>query len=192
VAGYTEFINDSTKLNKASVISGLGTILADYQKVNLFEGEKRNGFLSGNANAAFKLNNVSSGVAICKDLDYQDFMKGYADKDVQIVYVPAWDFIEDGWLHSRMAILRGVEDGYAVARAARQGEVTVSDYRGKVLYEASATNNNAASLIAGVPLKSVDTIYGQFGDWFGYIITVASMYFLISAIKRNKKLTVVP
>jgi apolipoprotein N-acyltransferase len=31
-----------------------------------------------------------------------------------------------------MAILRGVENGFAVVRAARQGELTISDYHGKV------------------------------------------------------------
>src|SRR6185436_12638503 len=38
VAGYTEFTNDSIKQNMALVVSK-GNLLADYQKVNLFEGE---------------------------------------------------------------------------------------------------------------------------------------------------------
>jgi apolipoprotein N-acyltransferase len=185
IAGYTEFINDSLKMNKASVIAN-GRILADYQKVNLFEGEKRSGFVPGNTNATFELQNISSGVAVCKDLDFQDFMRSYDAKHVQIVYVPAWDFIKDGWLHSRMAILRGVENGYAIVRAARQGELTISDYRGKVLYEATTTNNNAASLIASVPLRATKTIYRQLGDWFGYIIVIAAIYFIIIGVRKNK------
>jgi apolipoprotein N-acyltransferase len=185
IAGYTEFINDSLKMNKASVIAD-GRILADYQKVNLFAGEKRSGFVHGNTNATFKLQNVSSGVAICKDLDFQNFMRSYDTKHVQILYVPAWDFIKDGWLHSRMAILRGVENGYAIVRAARQGELTISDYRGKVLYEATTTNNNAASLLARVPLHSTKTVYSQFGDWFGYIIVIAAIYFIIIIVVNNK------
>jgi apolipoprotein N-acyltransferase len=186
IAGYTEFINDSLKFNKASVISD-GHILADYQKVNLFEGEKRSGFIAGKENATFKLNNISSGVAICKDLDYQNFMRSYDDNNVRIVYVPAWDFVEDGWLHSRMAILRGVENGYAIVRTARQGELTISDYHGNVLYEATTTNNNAASLIAKVPLQTTNTIYRRFGDWFGYLIVIASVYLIVLAFKRNSK-----
>ncbi len=62
------------------------------------------------------------------------------------MYVPAWDFIKDDWLHSRMAILRGVENGYAIVRTARQGALTISDYRGKVLYEASSANNREVAL----------------------------------------------
>lgn len=185
VAGYTEFINDSLKENKASVISGKGLLLADYKKVNLFEGEARNGFITGNEIAAFKLDNVSSGVAICKDLDYQNFMRKYDESGAQILFVPAWDFIKDAWLHSRMAILRGVENGYAIARAARQGELTISDYRGKVLYEASTTNNKAASLTGRVPLHTTNTIYGKLGDWFGFIIIAASLYFIVVAFRKR-------
>lgn len=187
VAGYTEFINDTSKLNKASVISGQGMILADYEKVNLFEGEARSGFIPGKQNATFKLNNISSGLAICKDLDYQNFMRRYDEKNVQIVYVPAWDFVEDGWLHSRMAILRGVENGYAIIRTARQGELTISDYLGRVLYEATTTNKNAASLIASVPLHTIKTFYSKWDDWFGYVIVLASIYFIIIAIKSKRR-----
>lgn len=186
VAGYTEFVNDSVKENKASVISGKGSLLADYKKVNLFEGEARNGFITGKEIAAFKLDNTPAGVAICKDLDFQNFMRKYDVSDAQILFVPAWDFIKDAWLHSRMAILRGVENGYAIARAARQGQLTISDYRGKVLYEASTANNNAASLIGRIPLHTTNTIYSKFGDWFGFAIAVASVYFIVFAFKKKR------
>jgi apolipoprotein N-acyltransferase len=185
IAGYTEFVNDSLKRNKSLAIAGDGIVLADYEKVNLFEGEARNGFAPGKEIAAFNLNNTSSGVAICKDLDFQDFMRKYHAHDVQILYVPAWDFIKDGWLHSRMAILRGVENGYAIVRAARQGHLTISDYRGKVLYEASSTNNNAATLIGKISPKATKTIYSRFGDWFGVLNLIAAFYFILFAARKK-------
>jgi apolipoprotein N-acyltransferase len=185
VAGYTQFINDSLKENKASVISGKGLLLADYKKVNLFEGEANNGFVSGKEIAAFKLEKISTGVAICKDLDYQNFMRKYGEGGAQILFVPAWDFIKDAWLHSRMAILRGVENGYAIARAARQGQLTISDYRGKVLYEASTANNNAAYLVGRVPLRTTNTIYSKFGDWFGFVVVIASLYLVVAAFRKK-------
>lgn len=188
VIGYTEFINDSLKLNKALVISDQSRLLADYQKVRLFEGEARNRFIPGKEIATFNLHNISSGVAICKDLDYQNFMRKYGEKNIQILYVPAWDFIEDGWLHSRMAILRGVENGYSVVRTARQGVLTISDYRGKVLNETSSTNNKTASLLARIPLRITKTIYNRFGDWFGFSMIVVVFYFIVIIVKnKNSK-----
>ena len=77
-------------------------------------------------------------VAICKDLDFQTTLRADAVAatpagSLGLMLVPAWDFGADGWLHARMAILRGVEGGYAMVRAAANGILTVSDARGRVL-----------------------------------------------------------
>jgi apolipoprotein N-acyltransferase len=185
VAGYTQFTNDNTKQNRALVISAKGELLSDYQKVNLFEGEARSGFIPGNDISIFDLNNIASGVAICKDMDYSGFIRRYDKNNNLVMYVPAWDFIQDGWLHSRMAILRGGENGYAIVRTARQGQLTISDHKGKVLYEASCTNNKAAALIGKFPLVSTKTIYSQFGDWFGYFIAITAAIFILLRLQSK-------
>ena len=186
VAGYTQFTDGKSYHNNAWVISADGHFLANYQKVNLFEGEAMSGFVGGDTISAFDLLNVPSGVAICKDMDYDGFMRMYAVQKAQVLYVPAWDFIRDGWLHSRMAIVRGVENGYAIVRTARQGRLTVSDYRGKVLYEASCENNKAASLVGKVNVVSTRTIYSRFGDWFGYVVVLLSFYFLVIFFRKDR------
>jgi apolipoprotein N-acyltransferase len=55
-----------------------------------------------------------------------------------LLLVPTWDFNLDRWLHARMAVLRAVENGFALARSARNGLFTLSDNRGRIL----ATNGN--------------------------------------------------
>jgi len=187
VTGYTQLMNDKTRLNKALVISPKGDLLSDYQKVNLFEGEARSGFVPGNQISVFDLHNIGSGVAICKDMDYSGFIRKYDKNHPLIMYVPAWDFIQDGWLHSRMAIMRGVENGYVIVRAARQGQLTISDYKGKVLYETSCTNNKAAGLVGMFPLVETKTIYRQFGDWFGYLIAITAIIFIV--LRQNARIS---
>jgi apolipoprotein N-acyltransferase len=186
VAGYTRLTNDNIKLNKALVISAKGELLSDYQKVNLFEGEARAGFVPGKDISVFDMNSFASGAAICKDMDYSGFIRKYDKNNIVIMYVPAWDFIKDGWLHSRMAILRGVENGYAIVRTARQGQLTISDYKGEVLYEASCTNNKATTLTGRFSLTTTRTIYNQFGDWFGYLVLVGAIIFILLRIKPKK------
>ena len=66
------------------------------------------------------------GVAICKDLDFPPLGREYGNRGVGLLFVPAWDFNVDGWYHSRMAIMRGVESGFSIARVAKQGLHTVS------------------------------------------------------------------
>lgn len=107
------------------------------------------------------------GLAICKDMDFHDIGRAYADRQAQLLLVPAWDFGVDGWLHGRMAIMRGVESGFAIARAARAGRLTLSDDRGRVVAEASSEQHDA-ELVGDLPLHASRTFYAQWGDWFAW------------------------
>ncbi|HWX67820.1 MAG TPA: nitrilase-related carbon-nitrogen hydrolase [Rhodanobacter sp.] len=108
------------------------------------------------------------GLAICKDMDFHDTGHAYAARHAQLLLVPASDFTVDGWLHSRMAILRGVESGFAIARAAHSGRLTLSDDRGRVLAEASSEKHDA-ELVGELPLRETHTLYTQWGDWFAWL-----------------------
>jgi hypothetical protein len=83
-----------------------------------------------------------------------------------MVLAPAWDFDRDGWLHSRMAVVRGVESGLAVARVARGGLATVSDAYGRVTAESETAQG--VTLNAVVPVPDVRTSYSRFGGWFAW------------------------
>jgi apolipoprotein N-acyltransferase len=108
------------------------------------------------------------GLAICKDMDFIDTGTAYAHRRAQLLLVPAWDFDIDGWLHSRMAIMRGVEQGFAIARAARRGRLTLSDDRGRVLAEATS-EGDGAELVGNLPLRETHTLYARWGDWFAWL-----------------------
>jgi len=107
------------------------------------------------------------GLAVCKDMDFHDIGRAYADRQAQLLLVPAWDFGADGWLHGRMGIMRGVESGFAIARAARAGRLTLSDDRGRVVAEASSEQHDA-ELVGELPLHASRTFYAQWGDWFAW------------------------
>jgi apolipoprotein N-acyltransferase len=112
--------------------------------------------------------NPRIGLAICKDMDFHDIGRAYAARDAQLLLVPAGDFVVDGWLHSRMAIMRGVEAGFAVARIARFGRLTLSDDRGRVVAEASS-EKHGTELIGDLPLRETHTLYARWGDWFAWL-----------------------
>jgi apolipoprotein N-acyltransferase len=106
--------------------------------------------------------------------------------NTQVLLVPAWDFEVDGWLHSRMAILRGVEAGLAVARVARCGRLTLSDDRGRVVAEASAEARDA-ELVGDLPVRDTRTRYAQWGDWFAWL-NVAGLLLLLILPPRGSKM----
>lgn len=126
------------------------------------------------------------GLAICKDMDFHDIGQAYAALGAQLLLVPAWDFGVDGWLHSRMAIMRGVESGFAIARAARSGRLTLSDDRGRVLAEASSERHDA-TLVGELPLRETRTLYSRWGDWFAWLdlLLLAALLFMARPAKRR-------
>jgi apolipoprotein N-acyltransferase len=66
-----------------------------------------------------------------------------------------------------MAVMRGVENGFAIARSAQEGLVTVSDAYGRVLVEQSSARDpmEVQAMAAGPGA----TFYTHYGDWFGWV-----------------------
>lgn len=109
-----------------------------------------------------------TGLAVCKDVDFHDTARAYSDRGANLLLVPAWDFKADGRMHSRMAVMRGIENGFAVARAALNGNLTLSDDRGRIVAESSDAMG-AATLVDTLPLHASRTLYARWGDWFAWL-----------------------
>ncbi|MDH5832600.1 nitrilase-related carbon-nitrogen hydrolase [Luteimonas kalidii] len=127
-----------------------------------------------------------TGVAICKDLDFTSTGLAYARRDVQLLLVPAWDFDVDAWMHGRMAVMRGVEGGFAMARTARNGDLTLSDDRGRVVAEASAAGvAEPVSLVADLPLRDTRTPYRLWGDAFAILCLALATLLAFGAVRMR-------
>jgi apolipoprotein N-acyltransferase len=107
--------------------------------------------------------------AICKDLDFPRTIRGDAQAGIRLMMVPANDFSRDDWMHARQAVMRGVENGFAVVRAAFHGMATVSDDRGRILALARVSRPGFVVAQADVPLGTGPTWYTRFGDWFPWL-----------------------
>ncbi len=107
-------------------------------------------------------------LAICKDMDYPTLTRRYAGQGVDVLLVPALDVDRDGWLHSRSAIVRGVETAVAVARSAGHGRLTASDAHGRVITDIATTGAATATTVA-VQAESSTTLYVRLGDWFAWL-----------------------
>jgi apolipoprotein N-acyltransferase len=109
------------------------------------------------------------GVAICKDMDFTPLSRKYGKAGVGLMLVPGWDFNVDRSWHGHMAVMRGVEDGFSVVRTAKDGYLTVSDNRGRVVAETRSDAAAFATLLATVPAVHSATVYLLLGDWFGWL-----------------------
>ncbi|MFP5228761.1 MAG: apolipoprotein N-acyltransferase [Acidobacteriota bacterium] len=108
------------------------------------------------------------GVAICKDLDFTDPARGYGRADVGLLFAPAWDFQVDAFWHGHIAVMRAVEDGFALVRSAAGGFMTVADDRGRIVAERRSNSAPFATVLATVPAGHDGTLFQLWGDWFGW------------------------
>jgi apolipoprotein N-acyltransferase len=109
------------------------------------------------------------GLQICKDMDFPKLSREYAAEGTNLLLVPAWDFNLDRWLHARMAVLRAVENGFALARSARNGLLTLSDNRGRILAEKATVPGRFVSIIGKIDVAHEETFYTRTGDWFAWL-----------------------
>ena len=114
----------------------------------------------------------SRAMEICKDMDFPRTIRGDAKYGIRLMGVPAGDFGKDAWLHARMAIMRGVENGFAIVRAADEGLLTVSDAGGRLIGKKSAAASGMTVLIANVPLGPGATLYTRIGDAFPLFVII--------------------
>jgi apolipoprotein N-acyltransferase len=122
------------------------------------------------------------GVAICKDMDFSDPSRQYGRAGAGLMLVPGWDFNVDRAWHGHIAIMRGVEDGFSVVRAAKDGFLTVSNNRGKIVDEMRSDAAPFAVMIATVPAGHSWTLFQVLGDWFGWV-AIALLIFAVARLR---------
>ncbi len=140
--------------------------------------------------------NVVMGVAICSEEAYPSLFREIARKGGAFAVV----MLNDGWfaapealrLHAHTGILRAVETGLPVLRAANTGWTVGFDGHGEkieaVVGEALLLQR-AGVMVMDVPHKAPGSFYNRFGDIFafacaGFVIIILSFY---AWIQRKKK-----
>jgi apolipoprotein N-acyltransferase len=144
-----------------------------YEKRHLVRGLEAQ-FVPGQASGW-----LGSGRAmeVCKDMDFPNTIRRDAAKGIGLMGVPASDFGMDAWLHARMAVMRGVENGFALVRAANDGLVTASDAEGRLIVRESVATSGMTMIVADLPLGPGPTLYTRIGNAFAL-----SMVFLFGGI----------
>jgi apolipoprotein N-acyltransferase len=170
----------SGAFNSSRFYSTDGKMEASYDKHHLIPGlepEK-----PGDKRVILDQSSGRWGLQICKDMDFPALSREYAADGANLILVPAWDFNVDRWLHSRMAVLRAVEDGFALARAARNGLLTLSDNRGRILAETVTAHGRFASISGKLDLAPEKTFYARTGDWFAWLCVATFIVLLASQL----------
>jgi len=172
IGGLNEI--STPKRNVALVFGVDGTITGSYLKHHHIPGLE-DGYSIGETELLVSRAGAPWGVAICKDLDFPALGRRYASLGVGLMLVPAWDFVVDAWYHERMAAVRAVESGFALARSARQGLLTLRDDRGRLLAVTRSDAAPVATVTGMVKVRHDATVYARSGDWFAWLNVMATV-----------------
>lgn len=175
VAGLDGPAPQGGRLNIAALYRP-GAPVDTYLKKRMVPGYEAD-YVRGTGELVTRLGDVHAGIAICKDMDFAQDLRLYGRRDVGLMLVPAWDFDRDAYLHGRMAVVRGVENGFAVARSASQGLMTLSDAHGRIVAE-RRTAHDPGILVGDLPTGRGGTVYSRIGDVFAQVAVAAWLVLL--------------
>lgn len=188
VAGFV-VASDGIIRNRAAIASPTGAITW-YDKHHLVPGFEDDSS-PGRRFVTIDLGGQKAGIAICKDMHFASMGRSYARLGVDLMIVPANDFVVDRWMTQRMTALRGVEGGYSVVRTARNGNLSMSDPFGRIIVE-KASLPQTTTIVASLPDNRLVglTLYAQIGDLFGWLC--AAMTLLTAVALSRQSVTSVP
>ena len=184
VAGFAD-ITPNGKRNIALAFPPDGDAPATYVKRKLVLGLE-DGFAAGTGPLVLK-NGI--GIEICKDMDFEQMLRADSTLQPRVLAVPAWDFEEDAYGHARVAIMRGIENGVAVARSARRGLLTLTDPYGRLVNRRASMSDATMTLVGDLPVGegAGHTLYARVGDVFAWISLVIGAGFLALASAKRAK-----
>jgi apolipoprotein N-acyltransferase len=197
-------------VNSAFVFSPAGRLVAQYDKRRLVpfgeylphpslpwpdriaRGAAR--FTPGEGATVLALGDARFGVVICWEVIFPDLVRTLVADGAQFVVNmtnEAW-FGDTGAPYQFLAInvLRAVENGVAVVRAANTGISGVIDPRGRVVATVSAEGREvfvAGAVTAGVAVSHERTLYTRTGEVLGPGTTILAALLLLVAMRRRPR-----
>ncbi len=114
------------------------------------------------------------GISICRDMDFQGFIRQAGRQKVDIMLSPSYD-----WPKSTgpAYLIRTIENGFSMVRPTYNGVSFVADYNGQVLARMDSDNSATGILYASLPIQGIHTLYTRIGDLLGWICVLGVVVF---------------
>ena len=106
---------------------------------------------------------------ICWDADFPATVKQAGEQDVDLLFIPANDWLEIRDIHVGMATFRAVENGMPIYRQTGAGVSIVTDAYGRAVNRVDIFEEENAGAWGGeqmvmTPVGSIETLYPIIGD----------------------------
>jgi apolipoprotein N-acyltransferase len=172
--------------NKVVTIDPQGQIAATYFKNKLPPGEN-----SVQGDGIIPVIDTPYGrlaAVICYDMDSPDFIRQLGRQDVDLVIAGSGDWKAIMPWHAHVAVVRSIENGFALVRPVRNGLLVHADRYGRIIDSLDYFTAQERVLTGAVSARSTPTLYPFVGDAFA-VLAVAScgavvMTALFTALRR--------
>jgi apolipoprotein N-acyltransferase len=182
-------LGQSPAVNAVNIIDPNGDIVLTHIKYggNMFESSlEGDGVLQTIDTPYGKLSAV-----ICWDADFPNIIKQAGEQNVDLLFIPAQDWLGVKDIHAGMAVFRAIENGVSIFRQAGQGVSVVTDAYGNQINRVDSfeeeTEGFASIQIVQTPIGSVNTLYPSVGDGIGNVMLVGLFGLVIGLFMTRKK-----
>jgi len=136
-----------------------GRMIGRYHKARPVPGDPERGADKEIPVVATSLGNLAG--AVCFDADFPNLMWKAGKRHADLLVIPASDWRAIDPVHTRMALVRGVENGCSVIRATHKGLSAAADYQGRILATTDFFRATPSVMVTQVPSRGVRTPYAK-------------------------------
>jgi apolipoprotein N-acyltransferase len=126
------------------------------------------------------------GGALCYDYDFPALAREHGLLGLDLVALPSSDWRGIDPIHTQMAALRAIEQGFSIVRSTRFGLSAGIDRFGRLRAQQSAFDAGDAVLLMDLPRHGAATVYRQVGDLFGVCALLLALGLLARAELRGR------
>jgi apolipoprotein N-acyltransferase len=123
--------------------------------------------------------------AICYDGDFPNFIRTAGRNQAEIMFLPANDWKAIDPIHTDMAIIRAIENGFSLVHPAGPGLSVASDSRGRIISSMDYYRTDEQIMYSDVPTQHAFTLYPLIGDLFAWLCIAGLATFLVAAIFKK-------
>lgn len=184
--GYMELSDEEEEgRNMAVFIDNTGEIAAEYQKHHFVFGEGTWVLEGPGIIPVVETPYGKVGIAICRDMEFADYMRQAGKKQADIVLSPAYEaYASLSITYAQM--LRSIENGFSFVRACGNGLSVAVDYHGRILSSMDYFTTSDSIMYADVPVSGVRTLYAIIGDILAWICLLALIFFIVQVLRERQ------
>jgi apolipoprotein N-acyltransferase len=126
---------------------------------------------------------------ICYDADFPTMMRQTGLNNTDVIMVATGDWYSISPYHSKVGIVRSIENGVAMFKTVSYGLSVAADAYGNIITEDDFFEDDHHIMIAEIPIYKTATFYSFAGDFLIYIsyLYMVSMIIYLIVIKIRKK-----